>query len=283
VAMNALSRSWGLLKLSVRVIDQDKEMLLFPLLAGLSSLAFLVAMVYPTFLAAGVDDEFGAVEAVVVFVLYFGLAFIATFFNVCVVYTAKTRLEGGDATFGESLKFALGRSHRILAWSAVSASVGLVLRGLDTLAERAGGVAEALIRALSSLLGALWSVATIFVVPVLVYHDIGPFAAISKSVETLKQTWGESLVRHFGLGLIEFLFLLLGVGLGYALFAIAGGDATMFWIALGVTVSYFLAVILFFSLANAVFNTALYVYAETKRVPQGYDEELLVGAFLPRG
>lgn len=280
--MNALSRSWGLLKLSVRVIDQDREMLLFPLLAGLSSLAFLVAMIYPTFVAAGVSDEFGAVEAAVLFALYFGLAFIATFFNVCVVYTAKTRLEGGDATFGESLKFALGRSHRILAWSAVSASVGLLLRGLDTLAERAGGVGEALIHALSSLLGALWSIATIFVVPVLVYHDIGPFAAISRSVQTLKQTWGESLARHFGLGLLEFLFMLPGVGLAYLMFWLAD-DATMFWIALAVTVTYFLAVILFFSLANAVFNTALYVYAETKRVPAGYDEEVLVGAFLPRG
>ena len=38
-------------------------------------------------------------ECILVAAAYWGLAFIATFFNVCVVYTRKTRFEGGDATF----------------------------------------------------------------------------------------------------------------------------------------------------------------------------------------
>lgn len=280
--MNVFARSWQLTKLSVRVIDQDKEMLLFPLLAGISSIAFALALIYPTFIVGDFGREIGAAEYAIVAALYFGLAFLVTFFNVCVVFTAKTRLEGGDATFGQSLGFALGRLHLILAWSAVSASVGLFLRLLDAAAERAGGAAEFAIRLLSSLLGALWSVATIFVIPALVYHDLGPFAAIGKSVETLKRTWGESLVRHYGLGLIEILFHGLGIVLFYVLFRFADSESANL-IALGVVFVYYLAVILFFRLANTIFNTALYVYAETGKLPAGYDQDTLQGAFGSRG
>jgi len=82
--------------------------------------------------------HFDAVAYVLLGVSYLGLSFIATFFNVCVVYTTKTRFEGGDATFFDSIKFALSKLHLIFAWSLVSATVGLLLHALDQVAQRAG-------------------------------------------------------------------------------------------------------------------------------------------------
>jgi hypothetical protein len=70
---------------------------------------------------------YGIVQYAIIFLTYLGLAFIATFFNVCVVYTVKIRFEGGNATFMESLKFALSKIGLIFYWSLISATVGLVL------------------------------------------------------------------------------------------------------------------------------------------------------------
>lgn len=289
--MGVFGRSWQLTKLSFGVIKQDKEMLLFPFLAGFFSLAYSAALLVPTVVvkltqgsasSAGARGALGVVDYLLCFLTYLGLAFIATFFNVCVVYTSKKRFEGGDATFGESFRFALSRLPRILSWSLLAATVGLLLQALDSAAERAGGIGKLLISILRAVLGGLWSVITIFVVPVMVYEDLGPFEAIKSSISTLKRTWGENLVRHFGLGLIQFLFLLLGVFIGIALMvslAPLGGVALI--VGLSVVVAYFIGVVLIFSVANTVFVTALYAYANGAH-PSGFGDELLAGAFGPR-
>src|SRR5262249_54740102 len=132
-------------------------------------------------------------------------SFIATFFNVCVVHTTRVRLSGGDATFLDSIKFAFSRAHLILAWSLVAASVGILLRVLDGLAERAGLIGKILLSVLRAMLALAWSVTTVFVAPAMVYKDLGPFDAIRDSIDPLKRTWGESLIRHYGLGLASFL------------------------------------------------------------------------------
>lgn len=285
--MGVFSRSWELTKMSFRVIKLDREMLLFPLLAGIFSLLFAGAVLFPTILLDLLQSSresvaLNMVDYALLFISYLGMAFIATFFNVCVVFTTKTRFEGGDATFMDSIKFASSRIHLIFVWSLVAATVGLLLRTLDQAAERAGGVGRIVVGILSAILGAAWSLVTIFVIPAMVYHDLGPLDAIKKSTETLRRTWGESLIRHFGLGLIQFLFILLGVALAFASFAVLGSlGGTGMVIAISITVLYFLAVILTFTVANNVYNTALYAYANGS-TPAAFDRSTLEGAFRSR-
>ncbi len=279
--MNALSRSWTLTKLSFRVIGQDKELLLFPLIAVVLSVGYVLALLYPTLWLELSNDgsiEWGFANVAVTFITYLGLAFIGTFSNMCVVYTAKKRFEGGDATFGESIGFALGRAHQILGWAAVAASVGMLLRGLDSAAERAGPVGGIVLSIVRGLLGMVWSVITIFVVPSMVYRNSGPIAAIKDSVRVLRQTWGESLVRAVGFGLAQFLVLLLGFAVFGGLIAAVGMDGvTGFALAIGMVV--FVAITIFlFQLAETIFNTALYAFASESTVAPGYTQELFEGA-----
>jgi len=282
--MNTLSRSWELTKLSFDVIRKDKEMLLFPLLGSIFSLLYSFALLFPTVFVHFLDPKgtglvWGPVQWVVSFASYFGLAFIATFFNTCVVYTTRTRFAGGDATFMDSLSFAFSRIHLIFLWSLVAASVGVLLRALDEAADRMGGIGGMLLNAVQGFLGLMWSVVTLFVVPVMVYEGLGPFDAIRRSVEVLKRTWGESLVRHFGLGMAQMVFMIPGI-LCFVL-AFATGPLAIAFVLLGVT--WIVVVALVFSVANAVFNTALYEYANSGRVPGGFDAATLQGAFVTGG
>lgn len=286
--MGVWDRSWLLAKTTFGVIKQDKEMLWFPVLSGFFSILFSVALLVPTFLVrfservAGDSLAFTPLEYAVLFVEYFGLAFIATFFNVCVVYTTRTRLSGGDATFGESFKFALSRIHLIAAWSLVSASVGLILRSIDKLAERAGPLGGIILSLVRFAMASAWSIVTLFVIPAMVYKNLGPIEAIKDSMQTLKQHWGESLVRHFGMGLAAFVCFLP------ALVLFAAGVAAMSTIpVLGILLMALgflgaLAVITVFNVANTVYNTALYHWAAHGNTPQGFDSSLIAGAFTPK-
>ena len=98
-----LNRSWNIAKTTFSVMKQDPEMLAFPVLGAIASVLFTAALLVPTifiqFMGATTSSvAFGFIQYLALFFVYFGLAFIATFFNTCVVYTAKVRFEGGDAT-----------------------------------------------------------------------------------------------------------------------------------------------------------------------------------------
>jgi hypothetical protein len=163
----AFTRSWQLTKLTFGVMHKDPELLVFPLLGGLFSLLWVAALGVPliAFMFAGHGATRTASEEPIVYVvagaLYFGLAFVATFFNTCTVYTTKLRLEGGDASLGQSLRFALSRSTRIAGLSLLAAGVGLVLRIAERAGERSGGAGGLVLDAISGLFGLLWSVLTI--------------------------------------------------------------------------------------------------------------------------
>lgn len=283
--MQALSRSWSLTKVSFRVIGQDKELLLYPLIAMVLSIAYLVALLYPTIWLEMSRDgsmQWDVADYIVTFIAYLGLSFIGTFTNMCVVYTAKKRFAGGDATFGESIGFTLGRIHQVLAWATVSATVGVVFRMIDDAGQRAGAVGRIVVGILRGILGMIWSAITMFVIPSMVYRGTGPIDAIKDSIRVLKKTWGESLVRSIGFGLVQFVFVMLGIVvfgamIGGVVSMGAGGPAVLGVVLLGLV--YFVGLGFLFMLAHMIFNTALYAYASEGAMAPGYDSETLRSAF----
>ncbi len=281
----SFARSWEITKISFNVLLQDKELVLFPLLAGVFSFIFFIAMVFPFFVSGIVSALFGDVlgsvlEIVAIFVLYLGLAFIATFFNTCVVFTIKKRFDGGNATFFESLGFALSRIHLILAWSIVSATVGLLLNILSNVAEKLGPIGKILMSIFVSIVGGVWAIITIFVVPAMVYDNLGPIAAIKSSIETLKKTWGESLIRHFGLGLVQGVLFVVGLLVFIGLIFVSIITIPLLLVPVFLFfILYCIAIALLFGALNTIFNTALFVYAKTGQVPNGYSSEIMQNAF----
>src|SRR5688572_12722423 len=287
--MNAFSRSWMITKLSFGVINKDRELLGFALLSFIFSTAFFIAMVFPSVLPTLVQNDFSResleiYQYALIFLTYFGLAFIATFFNVCVVYTTKIRFEGGNATFGESFKFALSRLPVIFQWSLISATVGLLLRILHDLAARLGRIGQIIANIVIGLMGMAWSIVTIFVVPVLVYENIGPIDAIKKSAGVIKKTWGESLIRAIGLGLVQFLVFFIIIALTGLVAYLLTNNFGVWGLAVAIAGGAVLLLLtgLIFSVATTIFNTALYVYANNSKVADGFDETIVKGAFRPK-
>lgn len=287
--MNALSRSWRITRLSFGVINKDRELIGFAFLSFIFSSLFAIAMIVPsivpTVMDGGVSEtSLEVYQYVILFLTYFGLALIATFFNVCVVYTTKIRFEGGNASFAESLRFAFSKIGLIVQWSLVSATVGLILRILDNLASRLGKGGQLVAQLIIALIGMTWSIVTIFVVPVLVFEGLGPIPAVKRSTQVIKKTWGESLIRSIGLGLIQLLIfvVIIGATIGLAYLLNSAYEFTGALIGIGIGVVLLFITGLIFSVANMVYNTALYVYASNNLIANGFDEDVVRSAFTSR-
>jgi hypothetical protein len=286
---NVFSRSWALTKLSFSVIADDKELLVFPFLSAFFSLAVLALFWLPlNVLFTPGNEHSSLVVWGLLFLLYFFLMAFSTFFSVCAVHIIKKRLEGGSEGLSESFSFAFSRINLILSWSLVSATISVLLRMLESLAgdrRNANPIGFVLDIILGLFVGGLkltWSIVTLFVVPAMVYKDLGPFDAIADSTQAIKKTWGESLARHYGLGLIQILFLILGVGslflLGLGLGCVSNAGVGGVIMILSIA-AYVVVVFAVFSLANTVFNTALYAYAATGEIPKGFSRDVLDNAF----
>ena len=212
-----LSRSWALVKASASVLNQDKELLVFPMVS-MGALAIVVlAFALPVFGMGMLDGLTGGQNAgvqagvyLVAFLFYFSQYLVIFYFNTALVGAAMIRLDGGNPTLGDGLRIATSRLGTIVGYALISATVGVVLRAIQ---ERVGFVGKIIV----GLLGVGWAIATYLVVPVLAAQKIGPIEAIKESAGLLRKTWGENLIGQAGLGLA---FALIFFGVIVASFAV---------------------------------------------------------------
>lgn len=281
--VGVFSRSWQITKLTFSVIKKDKKLLLIPILSSIFSVIFVLALIFPTIFLygfAGGEFETDIITYSILFVIYFGLAFISTFFNVSAVYIIKGRFEKKPVSILGAFKFSFSKIHLIFLWSLISAIVGILLRLLEALAKRIGGAGGLVINMIKGLLGFAWSIATIFVIPILVYKGINPFKAIGESTRVIKKTWGENLVQYFGFAIMQIIFIVIGIGLtilSLVLFGAYGMGVILTILTLAVI--YITLVILIFSVANTIYDTALFVYADTGNIPSDFNKEVITHAF----
>src|SRR5262249_31939363 len=120
------------------------------------------------------------------------------------VSCALFRFQGGSATLGDGLRAAGSRLPQIAAWALLAATVGMVLRAIE---ERVSWIGKWVV----SLIGLAWTVVTYFVVPILAVERGGPAAAVRRSAELLRKTWGEDLAGQFSLGLVKLALAVPGI------------------------------------------------------------------------
>ena len=281
------SRSWEITKQTFHVMKQDKEILLFPILSGIFSIILFLIFVFPFFVAAFVKKSVGGEPLLLylgIFAFYFIVTFTTVFFNAGVVHIAKTRFEGKNATFMEGIKAGFKNIGKLIQWALVSATIGLILNILSSKAEQQKGILGLIARMAVSLIGLAWAIVSVFVVPAMVLKGIGPFSALKQSAMAIKKTWGESLIRYYGLGLTKLVCTVIG-GLILLLpgILILLGGSLYGLVLIGLFVVYFMILSIIFSSANTIFNTALFMYADSGKVPGAYSKETLGRAFKKKG
>ena len=277
---------WQLAQQSWQVLKRDKELLVFPLLSGLACVLVFASFAVPIWMsgfveAVGEMDENGAaltqteqiVGYALLFAFYFVNYFVIIFFNSALVSCAIIRFKGGNPNLSDGFSAAFARLPQIAGWALVSATVGLILRIIESRSERLGAI-------VAGLLGMAWSAVTYFVVPVIVVEKLGPIGAAKRSFAVLKKTWGEALVANFGIGAIVFLASLLGIApIVLGVMALSSGMTVVGVAAIVIGVAILLVVSLISSALDAIIVGALYLYAAEGTVPQQFDDGFFRQAF----
>ena len=276
-----IGNGWALAKQSFRVLFHNKRLLVFPLLSGVSVLLVIASFVggaWATGLLRRDENVSEATAWAVGFAWYFANYFVIVFFNCALVSCARESFLGGQVTVGGGLRAASRRLPHIIAWALAAASVGMVLRAIE---ERVALVGKIVI----ALIGIAWTLATYFVVPVLVFEDLGPLDAAKRSAAILKKTWGETIVGNAGIGLVTFFATL--AALVVTVFAFGALALTLGSLVVAITGAVLVvAIILLASLIGSALNSialcALYVFATEGKVPQAFAGAGLEHAFAAR-
>ncbi len=270
-------RSWELMKESFRVLAGDKRLLLFPVLSGIAvivvSASFAIPVIASGALGVHASAEGGPVtggEYGIMFLFYFVNYFVIVFFNSALVAAANICLAGGHATVHDGLNAAWSRVGRILMWAIVAASVGMALRLIEDRVEKLGKV-------IAWILGTAWTLMTYFIVPVLVFEDLGIVDSVKRSTAVLKKTWGEEIMSGLSFGLVWLVAIVVGLALVF------GGFMVHPAVAVAVGLVYFLGIAVVGAAVKSIFTVALYRYASQGEVPAGFTPELVEQAFISRG
>ena len=273
--MGRISNTIALAKVSWKVLRKDRELLLLPVLSFLASILVLTLLWLPTLSAidtSGLADEGGdpgAVLIVVGVISAMAMSVISVFFNGALVAGAHERLSGGDPTVRSALGRALSRLSGLLPWAIITGTVGLILQAVR---ERAGWMGRFVV----NMVGMAWQTATFLVVPAIVIDDHGAVSGLKASAALLKRTWGENIAARVGFGLLGLVAVIPAVIVLFATGAL-GGAALVVGILLAVP--YLALVVVVLTALNAVFQTALYLYATTGSVPAGFDDSNLQDSF----
>lgn len=276
-----IQMGWELAKRSWQVLRLDKELLLFPVFSSIACIMVFVSFAAPMWFSGYFEapangdgaNVRNALNYLIAFAFYFVNYFVIIYFNSALIACAIIRFKGGNPNLWDGFSAANARLPQILGWAAVSATVGLVLRIIESRSERVGEI-------VAGLLGMAWSAVTFFVVPIIVVEKRGPIDAGKQSFEMLKRTWGEALSANFSVSIIAFVgFLVAMIPFFGGILAFSAG-----WTIVGILcVIAGILLMIIASLISSTLNTivigALYLYASEGTVPEQYEGSAFTGAF----
>jgi hypothetical protein len=246
-----MSNGWKIFLDSFAVLKENRQLILFPILSGLSMILVVASFVLIMLSAAGWDwdgirDQGTVANYALTFVYYLVNYFIITFFNTALVHCTHLYYSGQKPTLGDGIRFSMSRIGVILSWAIFAATVGTILRAIS---DKLGWLGKLLI----GLIGLAWNVATFFVVPVIAYENLGPVGAFKRSAQMMRSKWGESLGATFSFGLI-YLVGMMALGILFAVLSVTIHPLVGFIVAM----IGFLILVSVMSATRMIFISAVY-------------------------
>jgi hypothetical protein len=212
----------------------------------------------------------GTIPARLVIVLLTGFL-IAVLTNAAAVGLAGLSdriIGGGRPHSSEGWRLAIRRLPQVTGWALLVVAVGVPARvltswGVDQLA--------------AVLLGFGWGVISFFAIPAIALTGVGPFGAMRRSWELVRQFWAGQIAGTVYVWLRPVLFL--GIPGGLALIAgvvleRSGFDFLGWMLAVGGVIVLAIAYLVMVS-AKSILSVAIFRYAEAGVAPDPFDGERL--------
>lgn len=201
-----LSNGWKIAISSFKVLKENKQLIVFPILSGISLIILTGLFTVGILAGIGWDVDNLNTEGITHYLIAFGFYlinyFVVVFFNMALIHCTRLYFQGEEVTIEKGLKFSMSRIGVIFSWALFAATVGTLLKAIQ---ENSGIIGKII----TGIIGIVWNVAVFFVVPVIAYEGLGPIAAFKRSTQLMRQKWGESLAGTFSLGIISLLGIIV--------------------------------------------------------------------------
>lgn len=283
-------RSWRIFRRAESLLCGRGVLAAFPAVSFILMAAVVMALAAASFLLldlsfsggkiVGADgEEMNPGMIVSVLLIYLAVTLTSNFCSAAFYSEIFRCLKGEDeASLLRGFRFASGRFLPLFLWSLLSATVGMLLRMLSGRNGRSW---------ISKPLWFAWSVASCFVIPVIVCDPTltDPFRALKRSGSVINRTWGEALIGFAGLKILLWAggaaWLLFMSGLWTGARAFPSGMPFFIASAAGGTLLFGIFAYLV-GAAETVYRATLFLYAEEGVFPAGFESDDLNGAFIRR-
>lgn len=285
-----IKTGWLLLRQSFKVLYHHKQLVRYPVMSSIFTL--IIAVTFIVIFMLGGDlfvyeyiDSFGeeqldftAFGYFLSFIAYVVIGFIVFVYNAGLAAHALDIFRGRSRTYKEYMKLAWAKKPVLFIYSVINATVGVILSIIENKFKWIGVL-------VSRFLGAVWSLANLFTIPIIVETDSSAPKAIKQSAKMFVERWGENVTARLSFAGIFFVIYLVIVFpfflvTGILLASILGGIG--FWIFLFLIV----AAILLFSVVemalSQILSISLYYYARYQQVPATFSAELLNSSLVQK-
>lgn len=194
---------------SSKILQQDKALLFFPIIScGCLIILFFAPLMI--FGASGVvGDGYSAnveylstvstpLKEYAYYFIFCLMGYIVTnFFSTAFLACILSCMEGEHLTFSMGIEEASKRLLQIFGWSLIVTLVDVLLHAIERQSQSVGTL-------MMGTLGIMFSIASLFIVPMLVVENRGPTQILKESIAPLRKTWRNSTIGFF------LLFMLIG-------------------------------------------------------------------------
>jgi len=287
--MNRFSRGSALVSESWTMLRNNKTLLAFPLIALggtiVVSIVFGIIFAILGVFSGNSSRTSNPLALIVLFLYYLANYFIVNMSNAALISSVFSIMDGGTPTVQSGYEAAMTRVGKIFTFSAIAATVGVIAQMIRESGRNSKNIVMSIIASIlaSTILG-IWSIVSFFVLPIIIAENLDVFAAIKRSTQLFRDTWGENLASSFALGCALFLGFLAAAAPGLAITFI--GAATNSGLLTIVGILLMVIVVALFSLVssgiNAILQAALYRYAVNKSAPNLFPASELADAYAPK-
>ncbi len=273
-----LKNGWRLAKTVRKSVSREKSLYIYPVVIGIISALVFILTFIGIFISIPLSNSYIDYYYIAgLFFSYIVIYFIATLLILTMMISYRSFNSGNKISFGDAFSQSRKFAVKALEWAVLYSILLMILRAIESRFRGIGGI----------LIGAIGSfaitVATFFAVPAILDYNTGPINAIKKSVETIRQNFGNTFGGIIYIDLYTLIFEGSGIILLIASAFTLGITAylTVALISAGL-ILLILGLILNFTYTN-IFKLILFDFVNGKGLPEGFDKNLIMSAIKFKG
>lgn len=198
-----MKAGWRLGRETRKLIMRDKQLFVYPLISAIVGILVFGALL-ASFLLVRANTVFVILS---LFVYYVIIYFVSTYVIIAMLIAFRSYGKGNKISIGAAFSQASPYWKLVLEWAIFDATITMIIRAIESRVG-AGVIARFIIGSIASF---AFTLATYFVVPVIIDEKVGPIKAIKESTSFILKNFGKTFGGMAYADLYSLMFIAGGI------------------------------------------------------------------------